>query len=104
MTPLLVFVFLAQGPTKQDVLWEKMTAHVGEIAKSSDGVMGVALRDLTDGREFGHLADQAFPTASTIKIAALVELYKQNRLDELYVVEKADLVGGSGLMGDSRPV
>lgn len=108
MTWIAIFALLAQAPakeipSKQDVLWEKMTAEVARIAAGSDGVLGVAIRDLTGGREFGLHADHAYPTASTIKIAALVELYKQNRLEEVYVVDKKDLAGGSGLMGGFTP-
>ncbi|PYJ30579.1 MAG: hypothetical protein DME90_03060 [Verrucomicrobia bacterium] len=36
--------------TGSDLLWKKLEARVEEIATRLDGVMGVAILDLTDGR------------------------------------------------------
>jgi beta-lactamase class A len=57
-----------------DLLWKKLDGHVGEIVERFDGVMGVAIVDLTDGRTILKNADRVFPTASSIKIAILLEL------------------------------
>ena len=51
-----------------------------EISSDLDGVMGYAVVDLTSGERFGHLEQQVFPTASTIKLAIVYELFK--RADE----------------------
>jgi beta-lactamase class A len=94
---------------KQDVLWQKMTASIQEISRRLNGVMGVAVLDLTDGREFLMHGDDLFPQASSIKIAVLAELYHQEQQSEegktnaqslanLYTVRKEDLVPDSDIM------
>ena len=94
----------AQIPTKPDLRWDKMVAEVTSIASRLDGVMGVSILDLTDDRSFVLNGDQVFPTASTIKLPLLVELYRQDqegsgaRLLDHYTFDRADLVGGSEIM------
>ena len=73
------------------------------IASGLDGVMGFCVVDLTTGERFTRLADQAFPTASSIKIAILYELYAQAeqgrvRLDDVRPLTDATRVGGSGVL------
>src|SRR5205823_9680911 len=58
---------LAQGKsepvridTGSDLLWKKLEARVAETADRIDGVMGVAILDLTDGRILLHNADRVF--------------------------------------------
>lgn len=95
--------------TGTDLLWKKLETHVGEIADRLDGVMGVAILDLTDGRILLHNGDRVFPTASSIKIAILLELYRQHqeahtgakgkaKLDDLYAFDPKDLVEDSQIM------
>jgi beta-lactamase class A len=108
-----IFSLLVTGQGKpqqgRELLWKKLESSIGRIDAGFDGVLGVAIQDLTDGRELRYNADQVFPTASTIKIAVLAELYHQagqNRngaggrdvLDKIYAVQAKDLVGGSGVM------
>src|SRR5881394_3781831 len=84
--------------TGSDLLWKKLETRVEEIAARLDGVMGVAILDLTDGRILLRNADRVFPTASSIKIAILLELYRQDqearagakgkaKLNELYTLD-----------------
>src|SRR5439155_8780321 len=95
--------------TGSDLLWKKLEARVEEIATRLDGVMGVAILDLTDGRILLRNADRVFPTASSIKIAILLELYRQDqearagakgkaKLNELYTFDPKDLVEDSQIM------
>ncbi|HXY09230.1 MAG TPA: serine hydrolase [Terriglobales bacterium] len=102
----------APAPTpnsKPQVLWEKMEASVGEIDRSLDGVLGVAIKDLTTDQTFLLRADQVFPQASSIKIAVLAELYhqsqlgaeghsKQAKLMDGYTFQTSDLVPDSDIM------
>jgi len=92
-----------------DLLWKKLEIRVRDIADKFDGVMGVAILDLTDGRIFSHIADLVFPTAISIKIAILVELYRQHQearaggkgkatLDDTYTFDHKDLVEDSQIM------
>jgi len=92
-----------------DLLWKKLEASTDEIANRLDGVMGVAILDLTDGRILLRNADRVFPTASSIKIAILLELYRQDqearagakgkaKLDDIYTFDPKDLVEDSQIM------
>ncbi len=94
---------------KQQVLWTKLGAAIGEIDQKLDGVMGVAIEDLDSGQTFVLRADDVFPQASSIKIAVLAELYRQSQtggqahLTDLYTVQAADLVPDSDIMGGLTP-
>ena len=98
---------------KLDVLWAQMEDSVRLIARGTDGVVGVAILDLTDKRAFYLNADAVYPTASTIKVAVLAELYRQHarasggtagaRLGDLYTVDARDLVPDSDIMGGLTP-
>src|SRR6266536_495652 len=95
--------------TGSDLLWKKLESRVEETASRLDGVMGVAILDLTDGRIIWRNADRVFPAASSIKIAILLELYRQDqearagakgkaRLDDIYTFDPKDLVEDSRIM------
>jgi len=86
---------VASEKAKQDLLWQKMTGRIEALDRSFVGAMGVAIADLTDGRFYGFHADEIFPTCSSIKIAILAELARTGRWDELYTVDKKDLVDES---------
>jgi beta-lactamase class A len=94
--------------SKQDVLWAKLEKSILEIDRSLDGVMGVSIVDLSDGRHYFLHADEVFPQASSIKLCILVELYRQAqqgklRLTDIYTVNAADLVQDSDIMGGLTP-
>lgn len=91
---------------KQDLLWAQMEDSIRLIVKNTDAVVGVAILDLTDRRAFYLNADAVYPTASTIKLAVLAELYRQHartgagaKLGDLYTIDGKDVVGGSDIMG-----
>ena len=95
--------------TGSDLLWNKLETRIEQIADRLDGVMGVAIIDLTDGRTFLRSADRVFPTASSIKLAILLELYRQDqevragaedkaKLDDIYTFDPKDLVEDSQIM------
>ena len=99
----------APRETGSDLLWKKLETRVEEIATRLDGLMGVAILDLTDGRILLRNADRVFPAASSIKIAILLELYRQDqearagakgkaKLDDLYAFDPKDLVEDSQIM------
>src|SRR5689334_7343051 len=60
---------------KQKVLWESLRRTVEQEDHRLDGVLGVAIMDLADSHTLLWHADDIFPTASSIKIAVLAELY-----------------------------
>src|SRR5437867_4765505 len=100
--------------TGSDLLWKKLETRVEEIATRLDGVMSVAILDLTDGRILLRNADRVFPAASSIKIAILLELYHQDqearagakgkaKLDDIYIFDPKDLVEDSQIMAGLTP-
>jgi beta-lactamase class A len=93
---------------KQQVLWEKLEKSILDVDRNLDGVMGVAIVDLTDGHKYLLHAKDLFPQASSIKICILAELYRQAqqgklKLTDLYTVNAADLVQDSDIMGGLTP-
>jgi beta-lactamase class A len=93
---------------KQSALWEKLEKSILDVDHNLDGVMGVAIIDLTDGHTYLLHADDVFPQASSIKICVLAELYRQAqqgklKLTDLYTVNAADLVQDSDIMGGLTP-
>jgi beta-lactamase class A len=85
------------------VLHAKLVAEIERVAKELDGVMGVAIKDLTTGEEVLLNAQLTFPTGSSIKIPVLVELYKQAAAGQYHLtdqrwVESKDRTGGSGVI------
>src|SRR5205807_8901924 len=104
----------APSGIRDDLLWKKLSDRVAEIVERFDGVMGVAIVDLSDGRTILKNADRVFPTASSIKIAILLELYHQEqqaregaqgkaRLNEVYDVDPRVLVDFSSIMQGLTP-
>jgi len=104
----------ALSGARDDLLWKKLSDRVAEIVERSDGVMGVAIIDLTDDRTILKNADRVFPTASSIKIAILLELYHQDqearagvagkaKLDDVYTFDPKDLVEDSQIMAGLTP-
>src|SRR6476469_7561746 len=93
---------------KREILWQKLEASINDADHSLDGVLGVAILDLGNGRKFLLHGDEVFAQASTIKIAVLAELYRlaqagKLKLTDLYTVQAADLVPDSDIMGGLTP-
>jgi beta-lactamase class A len=87
---------------KEQLLWQKLEATIKEVDRGLDGVLGVAILDLSTGQTYLFHADEVLPTASSIKIAILAEFYRQVQQGKLkftdsYTLQQADLVGGSGI-------
>ena len=86
----------------------KLEKSVLDVDRGLDGVMGVAIVDLTDGHKYLLHANDVFPQASSIKICILAELYRQAqqgklKLTDLYTVNAADLVEDSDIMNGLTP-
>ena len=98
----------ASPKEKQQVLWQKLESTIHQIDDNLDGVMGVAILDLTTGQKFLLHPDEIFPQASSIKITVLAELYRQAqegklKLTDVYTVQQSDLVPDSDIMGGLTP-
>ena len=110
---VLLGAALAQTPaeksgTKPQVLWTKLEASIAEVDRNLDGVIGVAIEDLTTGQKYLLRENEIFPQASSIKIAVLAELYRQAqqgklKLTDVYKVNASDLVADSRIMNGLSP-
>jgi beta-lactamase class A len=108
---LLLSTCVAQTPaasTKQAVLWQKMISSIQEVDHHLDGVMGVAIEDLTTGDHYFLHEEEVFAQASSIKITVLTNLYLQAqqgklKLTDLYTVQSSDLVPDSDIMNGLTP-
>jgi len=93
---------------KQRVLWQKLAASIENVDQNLDGVMGVAIEDLTNGDHYFLHEDEVFAQASSIKITVLACLYLQAeqgklKLTDLYTVQSSDLVPDSDIMNGLTP-
>src|SRR5258708_9413633 len=88
---------------KREMLWQKLQEQLHGIDQDLDGVLGLAVKDMTSGEEFFIHPDEIMPQASSIKIAVLADLYLQAqtgklKLSDEYIVRKEDPVSGRHLM------
>jgi len=91
-----------QAPTANE-LKTKFEHRLSDIASQVDGVVGYEIVDLTSGDRFAPLERETFPTASTIKLTLVYELFKQAeegriRLDETLALDRSKAVGGTGVL------
>ena len=107
---VLAAVCAAQNASsaKQKVLWQKLEAKIEQVDRNLDGVMGVAIEDLTSGDHYFLREDEVFAQASSIKITVLANLYLQAqqgklKLTDLYTVQSSDLVPDSDIMNGLTP-
>lgn len=78
-----------------------MDRRIRALDDSLNGVLGVEAIDLTSGRVYGYHAASVFPTASSIKIPILIEMFRAEKAGEFrfrdrVTLTRADIVGGSG--------
>jgi beta-lactamase class A len=82
LTRALALALLLSAPAaaadlspKEAVLWERLKARIEAVERGLDGVLGVSVRDLKTGATFELRGHEVFPTASSIKVAVLYELF-----------------------------
>jgi beta-lactamase class A len=78
------------------------------LVAAFDGEAAFLARNLTTGEEVSHRPDRVMPTASTIKVLVLAELFRQVEagsidLDESVAMVESDREGGSGILKDLSP-
>lgn len=84
-------------------LHSKLARQLEQTAAEFDGVVGLAVKDLTTGESFAVNAAMVFPQASSIKITVLMELLRQAqagklKLDDRVAIKQVQMVGGSGVL------
>lgn len=90
-------------PAQRAQLAAKFRERLAEIARTTDGVVGISVIDLRSGERFGVNDTLTFPQGSAIKIPILIELFRQAAagtlsLDERLTVRRPDQVGGTGIL------
>jgi beta-lactamase class A len=99
-----LFCFIIQFLFSQtDLLQNKFTAKLKAISDRSDAVVGIAIKDLRTGEQFQINEKEIFPTASSIKIFILAEVYRQAadgkfKLSDVKPLPPSARVGGSGVL------
>lgn len=86
------------------MLHDQITARAAEFS----GDFGMFARNLTTGETVGVNEDAVMPTASTIKVCVLCELYRRADeglvdLQQRHVITAADQWGGSGVLKEFEP-
>lgn len=92
-------VALTSGGGRGEELAEKLTP----LMEKHPGQVAVAVQHLQTGEAFSHRGDQPMPTASLIKVAVMVEAYRQAAdgmldLDKPLTLRAEDKVPGSGIL------
>jgi beta-lactamase class A len=90
------------------LLFEKLRRGLVEASERYEGVMGVAVKDLTTGATILVNGDEVFPVASTIKVPILIEFYRRveaKKLDPMAPVKYIERhkAGGSGVLKTLTP-
>jgi beta-lactamase class A len=90
------------------LLFGKLRVQLEEASARYEGVMGVAVKDLTTGEAILINGDEVFPVASTIKVPILIEFYRRveaKTLDPMTLVKyvEAHKAGGSGVIKTLTP-
>lgn len=101
---LLIFVLAAPPfshaqPKNLSALQSQLTS----LSKNFHGAVGIAVRDLNSGDGFSIRGSESFVQASSIKIAILLTLLRQDQdgrlhLTDLVPLPKTEFVGGSGII------
>jgi beta-lactamase class A len=58
---------------------ETLEQRLAPLIEGHEGLVGVAVKHLDKGEAFFHRADEPMPTASLIKLAVMIETYRQAR-------------------------
>lgn len=90
------------------LLFKKLCGRLVDASEGYEGVMGAAVKDLTNGESFMVNGDEVFPVASTIKVPILIEYYRRVEakiLDPMTPVRyvEAHKAGGSGVIKTLTP-
>jgi beta-lactamase class A len=85
------------------ILAERLQNELEAVVHRFDGVAGIHVVDLTDGRRFDVRGDLIFPQASAIKITILLELFRRAETDPGLLRKRVELTeavrtGGSGVL------
>jgi len=85
------------------MLENKLKGQLQTISENTDGIIGLAVKDLNAGQTFFWNEKEIFPQASSIKIAILLEVLKQAeegrlKLEEFIDLKAEEKVGGGPIL------
>jgi beta-lactamase class A len=94
---------IAQEPASASAKLGELRAKLEPVVAGLTATTGVAVEDLNSREKFSIRGTEKFVQASSIKIAILISLLKDDqagrvRLSDVVPIHKADFVGGSGVM------
>ena len=86
----------------------KIATMIDAYAHSITGQLGVGFKNLITGDEYYFHKDERFPSASTLKIPVLIELFHQVEqgkiaLTDLHALDRQDIAPGSGVLRVLKP-
>lgn len=100
----LALLLSVSVPAGAATLGERLTP----LIRAHKGKVGVAVKHLATGETFTYHADDPMPTASLIKVAVMVETYRQAaekkvELGQMSTLREEDRVPGSGILTQLSP-
>jgi beta-lactamase class A len=103
VSPLAAQANRAPDQPMRRLLAQQLQRQLDSLATAGPGVVGIAIEDLTSGDRFAVNDSIAFPQASAIKVALLLELLRQADTGPLSLRERVDVgaaqqVGGDGVL------
>jgi beta-lactamase class A len=104
--PVAAALFLypgVRGQTSESaaLLEEQTLRKIAALSDATPGALGVYAIDLATGRTMAFHADTQFPTASSIKIAIMIEMFNaaaqgKFKMADNVTIQPSEAVGGSG--------
>ena len=94
---------IAQEPASAQAKLGELRSRLEPVVAGLKATTGIAVEDLSSGEKFSIQGSEKFVQASSIKIAILISLLKDDqsgklRLGDSVSIHKSDFVGGSGVM------
>jgi beta-lactamase class A len=104
LAAVLVAAPLQTGPTRPDPALDSLGARIqARIDATPGAVVGVAFRDLAGTAELYLNADDSFHAASTMKVAVMIEAFRQVDAGRLRAEQGILLVNQFGSIVDGSP-
>ena len=94
---------IAQEPVSAQAKLGELRSRLEPVVTGLKATTGIAVEDLNSGEKFSIQGSEKFVQASSIKIAILISLLKDDqtgklRLSDVVSIHKSDFVRGSGVM------
>jgi beta-lactamase class A len=104
LLPLMLAALPQTGPARPDPALDTLAARIeSRVASVPGAVVGVAFRDLGRGSELFVNADESFHAASTMKVAVMIEAFRQIDAGLLRLDQGILLVNQFGSIIDGSP-